>query len=162
MCSLLRSNSTYFESVLNVKVPTMTSNTTPSGEVIYSYAHTSYPPYYAFDGTLDTACASPSNSPTLNYYGYKFTSSVTIYSCKYYPRPDHATKTQVQASSDNSNWIDMSEFQNCPITTNKTQYIIILQSPAEYQYYRCQGTVTDGNNYSTNYWAIQFYGRADV
>ena len=155
-------NSEYIDSVLNVKNPNMTSNTTPEGEVIYSYAHSEYRPYYAFDGNLSTQCAGPNNSPTLCYYGYKFTSARKVLCCVYYPRYNHAPKTRVQASVDNNTWVDMSEFQECPITNSQTKYIIPLNSPSEYQYYRCQGTVTDGNGYGMNYWEINFYGREDV
>ena len=41
-------NSTYFESVLDTKVPKMTSATTPSGEVFATAVIASHPPYVAF------------------------------------------------------------------------------------------------------------------
>lgn len=46
-------NSTYFENVLNVKVPTMTSNTAPSGEAFGSTLWSGSNHYYAFDGVVN-------------------------------------------------------------------------------------------------------------
>ena len=67
-------NSTYFEKVLNVKVPTMTSNTAPSGEVSFSSAMECIG-YEAFDGND----ASSWNSSTYNgFLRYKFTKPVCV------------------------------------------------------------------------------------
>ena len=56
-------NSTYFESVLNVKAPIMTSDTTPSGYVASANNYASgYNPYKAFDGNDSTCWKLPSAS----------------------------------------------------------------------------------------------------
>ena len=73
-------NSTYMESVLNVKVPTMTSNTTPSGNVIASYEQSGNYAYKAFDGNDNTFWNTyGSGDPTANQWiGYSFTRAVGV------------------------------------------------------------------------------------
>ena len=74
-------NSTYFESVLNVKVPTMTSNTTPSGECIASSVYNSSPDYQAwkaFDGNVSTKWLSGAATSDLSY---SFTNPKKIMVC---------------------------------------------------------------------------------
>ncbi len=72
-------NSTYFESVLNIKVPTMTSNTTPSGECSASSQRTSgndpKPAYYAFGGG-DTWSSTEHSDQWIQY---TFTQKVKVY-----------------------------------------------------------------------------------
>lgn len=70
-------DSTYFESVLNVKVPVMTSNTTPSGECTASSYGSGYEIYKAFDGNSNTAC-SPSSSVSTGWVQYQFTQPVSV------------------------------------------------------------------------------------
>ena len=70
-------NSTYFESVLTTKVPTMTSNTTPSGVASASYevheGGTYYDAWKAFDN--DNSDCWSSNSKTDQWLAYEFTRS---------------------------------------------------------------------------------------
>ena len=67
-------NSTYIESVLNVKVPTMTSNTTPSGECIANSEYgANYAAYKAFDGlTNDNHYTAVGATTSAYYLGYVF------------------------------------------------------------------------------------------
>lgn len=69
-------NSTYFESVLNVKVPTMTSNTAPSGEASASSSGSSYAPYKAFDGNQGTKWLASSNGD--GWLQYEFASAIRL------------------------------------------------------------------------------------
>ena len=72
-------NSAYIDNVLNVKIPTMTSNTAPSGVCSASSEYVSGPAYFAFDGN-DPACWSTNNAGTSFsniWVAYEFTSSVT-------------------------------------------------------------------------------------
>ena len=74
-------NSDYFEEVLNVKVPTMTSNTAPSGTVrATSIFGSSYDAYLAFDNNASTAWWSTAVTPTSanQRLSYEFTSPVII------------------------------------------------------------------------------------
>ena len=63
-------------------VPKMTSNTTPSGEVVAdSYYSNSYYPYYAFDNNSSTTTVSQASKAIDTYYlGYKFPQS-TVSNC---------------------------------------------------------------------------------
>jgi hypothetical protein len=137
-------------------VPTMTSYNTPKGEVIFDTEAGGYLAWYAFDGNLDTMCAS-ANNDSLHYYGYDFGVPVAVNTVKFYPRYNHTTRTKVQASNDNVTWVDLSSFMACPITGSKTQYTFNLNNTTAYRYYRCAGNVTDGNIFGMNYYEIQFY-----
>ena len=68
-------NSTYFESVLNVKVPTMTSNTTPSGVAFGSSYNTNNEYYKAFASAGAWLSAIDA---TNNYVGYQFTEPMVL------------------------------------------------------------------------------------
>ena len=154
-------NSEYFESVLNVKVPKMTSNTTPEGEVIFDSTNGSYPPYQGFDGNDNTMCATANDSPTLHYFGYAFVESVKVYFVEWIPRADRKTRTKVRASADGLTWIDKTDFIDDSLTA-KQRYSTVLENSSTYRYWCCQGNVTDGSGYGMNYYTIQFYGRKDV
>ena len=68
--------STYFESVLNVKVPKMTSATTPSGVVSASSYESGREPYKAFDD--DTSTRFSSNTSAASWLQYAFTSPMKL------------------------------------------------------------------------------------
>ena len=71
-------NSTYFESVLNVKVPVMTSNTTPEGVCFASSEYSSaYAAWKAFNGST-TGSWSPTSGSTNQYIGYQFLTGVCV------------------------------------------------------------------------------------
>lgn len=155
-------NSAYFESVLNVKVPAMTSNTTPSGECFGTNVESGKAYYYAFDGNNSTNYSSDSNSPTLNACGYDFGSNVKIYKFTYSPRQDWNTKTKLQGSADKSNWDDMCDFINNPTTSTAQTYTELITPITAYRYIQVVGTVTNKSDRSMIYFSIQFYGRADI
>lgn len=79
-------NSAYFESVLNIKVPEMTSNTTPSGEVFYSSMDSRSPnPWHVFNSTnygQSYENGWMSEEFTGAYIGYEFEDDVKIYMCR--------------------------------------------------------------------------------
>lgn len=69
-------NSPYFENVLNVKIPTMTSNTAPSGEAFASSIYNNtYAAFKAFDGNNYSQWL-PTSGATNNSIGYKFPSAI--------------------------------------------------------------------------------------
>lgn len=157
-------NSTYFESVLNVKVPVMTSNTTPSGECFGTWRENVYPSYYPYSGIsgnyIDT-------NGDVNYYtGYGFTSPIKcfkatthVYNINY-----SGNKTLlVQGSNDKANWDTLSE----EITVSgEGQYNAILDNNGvAYQYYRWVFTSQHGTSITAAYKLgsdTQYYGREDV
>ena len=80
--------SAYIESIMNVKVPTMTSDTAPSGTCISSSVYSSNSAYKAFDGDDSTFWAPLANS-TNNYVGYTFTSSKKIKCVRFLIQTEH-------------------------------------------------------------------------
>ena len=164
-------NSTYFESVLNVKVPTMTSNTTPSGQVLYSSQGSPDDGYMAFDKNNSTQwSASQGNFNSTEYIGYKFTTSFKALLAKYTQRtlPGFSTNDIVvkyQGSNDNSTWIDISDsFHVCMnAPSNPLTYSTLLSVLSNYNYYRLlYVSATLNNGVYPTVAELQFYGREDV
>lgn len=142
-------NSAYFESVLNVKVPVMTSNTTPSGEC-FGTERNANTAYIAFDG--NTATYAQVNNYT-GYLGYKFTHTVPVY--KVYVNAYSTSKVgTVEASSDNVTWVTICTFNDA--TGENAQ---IINNPTEYSAYRINLSMV-GNYPSIT--EAQFYGRKAV
>ena len=101
-------NSEYFESVLNVKVPTMTSNTTPSGECFRSsISGNDYEAYKAFDNNTSTYWAA--NHYVDDYVGYDFTTQVQINKISLYLTSAYGNvkNYKIQCSDDGTTWNDV-------------------------------------------------------
>lgn len=157
-------DSTYFESVLNVKVPTMTSATTPSGAVKTDSAGGDA--YKAFDNT--TACAyvykSGSSNPINKYIAYTFTSSVKVRKMMLQNRPDsNSGSLQIYKVIASNNggviWTDLSSEITETDMTAAAKHYHTLNNQAAYTTYGlyCIQAYNDG---VANIPAIQFYGRA--
>jgi hypothetical protein len=71
-------NSTYFESVLNVKVPTMTGNTTPSGTCFASSVSGNNPNFYPYKAFSTSAYGCQTTSKILNFCGYIFDTAKVV------------------------------------------------------------------------------------
>ena len=158
--------STYFESVLNVKVPTMTGISTPSGTVIYSSTYSmtgSYAPWCPFDGNSGTYWITSQNQITNQYFGYEFSSSVKVYcaefktstlsnegvpsSYKFQANVDGVWTDETDSISNSSASIDkMIIYANQYDTVGHRIYI--SSTIAGYQYCAVR--------------SLQFYGRVDV
>lgn len=156
-------NSTYFESVLKTKVPTMTSNTAPSGEVFYDTSKVTggtsgetY--YYLFSGNLQTV--GTATVTTNQYFGYDFTNSNKNSLCKLAVYGHHASGNmtiEVQGSnSKTSNYQTLKSFTYT--SSNSWQYFDIPFSATKYRYWRLN--CTKGTIYSIALKGLQFYGRA--
>lgn len=158
-------NSTYFESVLNVKVPSMTSATTPSGEVFASGYFGSFYPYLAFDGDVNTpwqGSTGASGDGNGEYVGYKFTSAKKVKCLNMkgygYNAPADLFYIKVQGSNDNATWNDLTgaiQYQNSiekktPISSNNTNYLY-------YRVIALNSSITTLGEY-----VVQFYGREDI
>lgn len=157
-------NSTYFESVLNVKVPTMTSNTTPSGVASASsepYTSQGYYAYKAFmDGTAnyDFWIGMKSNA----WLQYQFPSAIKVR--KVYVKncngggnnPYYMQGFTIQGSNNGSTFTNLG---TGTITQSaNTEKTITFVNNNAYKYYRI---VPDMGSMS---WAtvgrLQLYGRA--
>ena len=71
-------NSTYFELLLNVSVPTMTSNTKPSGEVFADTDEGSYLAINAFNDNDAEKNIWMTQNLTSGYIGYDFKKNVIV------------------------------------------------------------------------------------
>lgn len=163
-------NSTYFESVLSVKVPTMTSDTTPSGTCGANSSRGDRPAYYAFDGNDTTFHTTENDIPIEQYYlGYEFPSSHKIY------------KVSVLANSYNtSNYYDIAVYGGNSLTTMTNKLSGNMKNQAAQNdskwltdsfacptAYTCFGLkIVDSNQTTSNgtsWWngivTLQFYGR---
>ena len=152
-------NSTYFESVLTTKVPTMTSNTTPSGTVITTNDSAINDAYKVFDGNDTSSWGS--DATTNAYVGYDFTTDVSIYKFKVLPRYLTGLRLKnfkIQASSDNDTWDDI--------------YTGIIPSASQSNWFN--DIITNANSHNKRYFRLyaldaysgfigvlelQFYGR---
>lgn len=160
-------NSTYFESVDNVKVPVMTSNTTPSGQVFYSGQHTSQLGYMAFNGSNANGWVAPKGA-TNNYDGYDFQKNVSLkksYIRFIYGNGAPAGITfYIQGSSDGTNYDNLASFTT---QSGVTEYTQIVSVSNNYRYFRLftPSVIAQSGTGSTWYYntvIIQFYCREDI
>lgn len=161
-------NSAYFESVLNVKVPTMTSNTTPYGEAFAVSAQVpqGYDIYKAFDGIDDTFWATSTNSS--QYIGFHFTNPITLKKVHLRISPWQANQQSplitvyVQGSNDGQNWDTLHSFDiQTARTLTITEYDEEISNSTPYLYYMITSPTTfwvDGQ-YIVLFNTLQFYGR---
>lgn len=158
-------NSTYFESVLTTKVPTMTSNTTPSGIASgdSKYASSSdYDAWHAFDNNFTVRGWLPANT-TNQKVMYQFPSSVKIYKARIrIVRLNGTNSLSVKGyaigSSDGSSWNNLSNEINS--STVNDFFDIPLNTYADYQHFGFK--VTGGSAPSSSNmhgYKLQFYGR---
>ncbi len=155
-------NSTYFESVLNVKVPTMTSNTTPSGVAsASSYYSAGYEPYRAFNGNDNSYGWASSTGGSSEWLQYQFASAGMI------PRKirffHYGIQTaqinlvwKVQGSNNGSTWTDIQTGLNV-ISSNVAYTYNLTNGNTKYKYYRFIPTSGDQSWGSGTH--IQIWGR---
>lgn len=158
-------NSTYFESVLNAKVPTMTSDTTPEGECFGKDKYGSMNYWSAFDGNDNSAVHTTNYSSVVDWFiGYRFTSDVKIYMSAYLisqALSQAVTFTiKNQRSADNITWADDSNTETLSIPSGSGQKISgkIINNSIESQYYH--RIYTNGKGITIH--TLQFYGRKDI
>lgn len=155
-------NSAYFESVLNVKVPTMTSNTTPEGVVsATSNYDASTVPYKAFDGNNTTNWASSLNASNQRLM-YQFPTARKILLVKMkipYDQGFRVSQFTIKASNDGINFDTLQDLTTLPnVNDPDHQYVI---SPAQdYLHYALDNMNT--YRYTVSITELQFYGRKDV
>lgn len=149
-------NSTYFESVLNVKVPTMTSNTTPSG-LCSAYRNNSVA-FTAFAGTGGYGTSSATN--TNDYVQYQFNSPIIpkkVYTSRKSGSLSDTGSLAFKASNDGTNWVTLATITWSSAEVSKNY---ILNNNDAYTYVRWQSLVS-----SSNYWKIfaaNVYGREPI
>ena len=158
-------NSDYFEEVLNVSVPNMTSNTQPEGTVSAStYYSTSNAAYKAFDGRKITSSYTgwkPKNISGNEWIQYKFTKPVIISKLKISRGVANASTTfKVQASNDGfvNDSHDILSEETISQTKSGEIFYVSLNNTSTYQYYRVT-LISSTVSYTSSYgFKIQFYG----
>lgn len=148
-------NSTYFESVLNVKVPTMTSNTTPSG-LCSAYRNDSHA-YSAFSGA---GYGTTSAADTNDYVQYQFNSPIIpkkIYTSRKSGSLSDTGSLAFKASNDGNNWVTLATITWSSSEVSKNS---ILNNNDAYTHFRWQSLVS-----LSSYWKIyaaNVYGREPI
>ena len=155
-------DSTYIESVLNTKVPTLSSNT----NVLSSTVDSGLQKYYAFNGNLTTDGQRWSTAPGSGYIGYNFSSPVRIHTIEVKNRVSGSNirafkNFTLQGSNDGDNWTDIAELLN-EVTTNNTTWRMSTVNSNSYSYIRALISTAYDSTSWTNAQEIQFYGRVDV
>ena len=163
-------NSTYFESVLNAKVPTMTSNTTPSGVASSSTYYNQRQAYKGFDGNT----AYPNYWATSSGKGwvqYQFTTSNVLKCVKLLQQVSGTSgwtmedsSVKVQGSNDGTNFTDIEEITLLSSEATSWKTTSINNSTA-YTYIRLDFNAPNMSVSGARYSVVgeaQFYGRVDV
>lgn len=160
-------NSTYFESVLNVKVPQMTDNTHPSG--IASDSDNSSSAYkglgvYAEDPNY-VNLENNQNAKVM----YEFPSTVTIYKIYMHLRNGSSLSRsfnyKASGSTDGLTWNDMfSGIAWNDSGNGDTTNTVIATNPITAKHFAgdCYVGTKDGSNKYSVRMKVQFYGRIDV
>ena len=156
--------SAYKDYVINAKVPTMTSDTTPSGVAsASSITDSSHPAYYAFDGNDSTTWQSANGlSQTIQY---RFVQSAKLCKCVILSGPavNYLKEYDIQGSNDGSDWDVIGSYTNSSSSTSDFSHLI--NSTAKYLYFRLNIRDTYQLTASSKYGRIktlQFYGRENA
>lgn len=160
-------NSTYFESVLNVKVPTMTSATSPSGTVSVSLAQDLHPSYRAFDGNNNTFWATYRNGSSgegrNQWIMYQFPQKVRVLKAKIRPYFDDNLRIQSFniATSDDGNTFDSPVYSGTFSNSSSEVYDHFYNFSNPNKRNRCRLYINDSfNSWSIGAYEVQFWGRA--
>ena len=125
-------------------IPTMTSNTTPYGEVSASDYYSDYQPYLALGGNTDLdnniSWITNSNNNSNQWIQYKFTSPVCAKKCKIRTNCDQLQgipKTiKIQASNDSSTWFDIYSGVNNANVVKTDVVFDFLSNEQSFTYWR--------------------------
>ena len=157
-------NSTYFEFVLNIKIPTMTGYTTPSGQASASsefhWDSTHMYAWKAFDGNNSTAWVGG----TANFFRliYKFNAPVTINKIELSVNSESGrrfTGFVIQGSNDETNWTDI--YTNTTFNSTSGSFSHEIENDSEYQYYSIYITKSGATlDSSPGIKTMQLYGRS--
>lgn len=157
--NLAIASSQYIDSVENVKAPTMTGNTTPSGQCFADSEYSGHPAWHAFDNNSSTYFASNSSATSGVYIGYRFPSAKKIKTA-IWKRPDlggtDSVTFKVQHSSDGTTWTDVKE----ATSTTQTCVVPLETVSTSDDYWRLYQTGGAGTRMGAD--VIQFYGREDI
>lgn len=158
-------NSAYFEKVLTIHVPTMTSNTTPSGEAFASTSYSGYHPYFAFNKVYTgdrNRWGAGTGKIANSYIGYAFPEAVRIRKVVIHNDvqvPAQGVKTFTLQGSSNNSTID---FETEVLTIEQSavaSYILNTSETDKYRYWRLLTKTNYGNTTTVSLHDIDFFGR---
>lgn len=135
-------------------VPTMTSDTTPSGTAFMEDEHSTAKAYKAFDKD-NTTTAQTASSSSIKKIGYQFPTPVKIYRADYYVSYGSAPSSiqiKVCHSNDGTNYTDDTSLLS---VTNGVNKVVPIQPSDAYKYWRIDVTISDNKSIAAN--EIQFY-----
>ena len=157
-------NSAYIESVMNVKVPTMTGPTTPSGEALSnSEFSANAAAWKSYDGDNETLWASARISGEV-YNTYQWASPTKALVAKLFPNAegDLRIKTvRIEGSNNNSTWTSLAT----DVYTSQADvswHTYVLNNAAAYTYYKVSCPDAFSTDLARGFYTIQYYGRTDV
>ena len=135
-------DSTYWDKVLKPLIPTMSSNTEPSGECFSNRSvNVSYAPWKAFNNGDGYWQASQGGATAVDYVGYKFPKAINAKVISI----GSSVPMSIEASNDGSNWTTLGVDGKRLINTES------------YLYYRARSIGSSGA--ACYVWQLQFYGR---
>ncbi len=129
--------------------PTMTSNTTPEGQVIYNNLYEDFKPYMVFgdsNSPSEKDCYVAHAKPS--YLGYKFANPTIITAYSLQPR-GHLDKNtisgtpsdwELQASNDMTNWVTLDTQSGITWTSTSDVQVFYFNNTTAYQAYRIYAT----------------------
>lgn len=144
------------------QVPTMTSNTTPSGVAYASSNYSSTPPWQAFVQPIGTYNGWITNGTSSGYIGYQFTSPATIISYSIVPwsadtYPGRSFKTwTLQGSNDSGSTYTTLDSRDYSFYVNGSyfwtqwrpyRFCVPLQNIGSYSWYRINVIANWGDGY---------------
>lgn len=152
-------SSTYFESVLNVKVPTMTSDTTPSGKSSASSTMSSnYEPWRAFDNSSGTYWVGGADTNYRLMYMFQSPTKINKMNIETNTQSGRSfTNPIIQGSNDGVNWTDIKQLTGYSSTSSP--YTNDFINNTAYQYYCIYISKTGTVDTSPSISTLQFYGR---
>lgn len=152
--------SEYYESVFDISVPKMTSNTAPSGTVSSSTANNSHPAWHAFDKNDSTqaSLSTPSYTSWIQYdFGYK--KNIKAFSYLITGKPK-SIGLEIKYSDNNSTFYSAGTYRYEDVDINNHKAFKLNDEYGEHRYWRLIRTLDD---HSVNWYGIantiQFYGR---
>ena len=162
--------SAYKESVLNVKNPTMTGDSSPSGLASTNSVfdnNSTYSAWKAFDNSTSSYWASKSQNPV--YLRYMFAEAVQIFAFHlvvYWYTYTGSGACTIQGSNDGSTWDDLADVTIQGGQGLGTPLIIdgVLETTGTYKYYQIYSPnklLIDAYNH-VGILDLRFYGREDV
>lgn len=148
-------------------VPTMTSDTTPSGQVIYSsyysYVGEEQEAWKAFDSNNNTSWSSNDNTVP-QYIGYKFASKKTVtrvdVTKRVYSVETTTMTCQLQGSNDGNSWTNIGDvFKHTTSKTTATTDTYTFDNSTPYMYYRIYISDNTSSSVHPTFSELQFYGK---